>query len=111
MNEYITISMIAYMLYTQEWVSTHTTLKERLQAIKNYCAYIEDILETEPETEIPSFSEWLENFGYEGEIYVCFEEFRNTEYHDKDYILSLLGDDEELIQRYHQDLETDEEAE
>ena len=105
----IDISHLAYRLYVQDWVDTHTTPEERLQALKDYYAYINDELKSNHEFEIPSFAAWLEDFGYAGMRYVCYEEFCDAKYHNKDYILRLLGDDEELIQLYYQDLETDKE--
>jgi len=41
-------------------------------------------------------------------LYVCYEEFCEMEYHDKEYMYSLL-ESEELIAMYHSDIENDNE--
>ena len=41
----------------------------------------------------------LEEIGFNGEIYVCYDEFIDNEYQDKKYIRSLL-DNEELFEEY-----------
>ena len=42
-------------------------------------------------------------FGYDGELYVCYDEFLDNEYLEEDYIKELL-DNEKLYNKYLEDL-------
>lgn len=97
------ISKIAYDLYVQDWIDKHTTPDLRLQNIREYYSYVGECLAVESEPYI--YKEWLSEFGFNGSFCVCYEEFCDMEYHDKDYIRSLLGKDDTLIEMYYQDIE------
>ena len=97
------ISKIAYALYKQDWVDCHTTPWQRLQSIREYHDYVQ---ECHDEGETPmSYEEYLFDYGFQGSLYVCYEEFCDEEYHDIGYIKHLLGDDEGLLERYYADLD------
>ena len=103
------ISRFAYDLYKQDWIDTHTNSKMRLDAVRNYRGYVLECIKEG--FEIDSFEEWIEEVGYGGSIYVCYEEFCDAEYHDKDYIcrlLRLLGSID-LIALYYNDINNDNE--
>ena len=101
------ITEIAYELYKQDWIDTNTTREMRLDSLRNYYSYRKECIEAD--LEIDSYEEWLLEGGYEsGSLYVCFEEFCDAEYHDKEYIVSLLSDPE-LVKLYYLDVDNDEE--
>ncbi len=104
------ISKIAYDLYVQAWLDEHTTPELRLQSIRNYYRYAQEC--TVDKSEPESYKDWLSEIGFNGSTYVCYEEFCEMEYHDKDYIRELLGEDDKLIEIYYKDIENylDEEA-
>jgi hypothetical protein len=72
------------------------TAEREMDSIKNY---YEDLVDDDTEY---TYNDYLEEFGYDGELYVCYEEFLENEYRDDDYMCSLL-DNEELIAIYHKD--------
>ena len=39
-----------------------------------------------------TYSQWLYDNGYSGELYVCYEEFLEEEFQNKDYIRELVGE-------------------
>ena len=62
------------------------------------------------DTEIDSFEEWISEVGYgQGSLYVCYEEFCDMEYHDKEYMCELLKL-EDLINLYYADINEDNES-
>lgn len=101
------ISEVAYELYKQDWIDTNTTREMRLDSLRNYYRYRQECINDG--LEVDSYEEWLFEGGYEsGSLYVCFEEFCDAEYHDKEYIVSLLSDPA-LVFLYYQDINKDEE--
>ena len=100
------ISEVAYELYKQDWIDTHTTKEERLNTLNEYYNYRYDCIKED--FEIDSFEEWIWEIGYADGIYVCYEEFCDMEYHDKEYMCSLLNN-KKLIDMYYKDINTDDE--
>ena len=92
------ISKLCYELYKVDWKHSHMITKDReMDSIKNhYEAFINN------ETEY-TYNDYLEEFGYDGELYVCYEEFLNAEYLMEDYIKELL-DNDDLFMMYLEDL-------
>lgn len=97
------ISKVAYELYKQDWVDQHTTALARLKNIREYYAYVAECEEFGDEPD--SYEDWLFDYGYHGALYACFGEFCDEEYHDVEYIKGLLGNDEELVGKYLEDIE------
>ena len=88
------IRKLCYELYKVDWKHSHMITKDReMDSIKNY---YEDLVDDDTEY---TYNDYLEEFGYDGELYVCYEEFLEAEYLDVDYICSLL-DNEKLIAMY-----------
>lgn len=85
---------LAYELYKIHWKREHLS-KER--EIAEYRLYYFSLLDDYGEDalscdyDIPTFDEWIDGYGYEGELYVCFDEFIDAEYEDVDYMSFLLG--------------------
>lgn len=84
------ISKIAYELYKQDWIDTHTTEKERINSLRDYYSFAKQSIDNY--NEYSSYEDWLSDFGFNGFIYSCYEEFLDNEYNDKEYIFNLLAD-------------------
>lgn len=98
-------SKLCYELYKVDWKHSHMITAEReMDSIKDYYEGLIDLNNDEEYT----YNDYLEDFGYDGELYVCYEEFCDMEYHDKEYMCSLL-DNEVLIAMYYKDINTDDE--
>lgn len=94
----INISKLCYELYKIDWKHSHNITKDiEMDNIKNY---YEGLIDNDTEY---TYNEYLEEFGYDGQIYVCYEEFCDNEYQDKQYMCELL-DNEKLIKLYHKDI-------
>lgn len=92
------ISKLCYELYKVDWKHSHMITKEvEMDSIKNY---YEGLVDEDVEY---TYNDYLEEFGYDGELYVCYEEFLENEYLEEDYICGLL-DNAELIILYYQDI-------
>lgn len=91
------ISKLCYELYKVDWKHCHMITPEReMDSIKDYH---EGLVGNDTDY---TYNDYLEEFGYDGELYVCYEEFLDAEYMDEDYICSLL-DNEKLIAMYRKD--------
>lgn len=91
------ISKLCYELYKIDWkYDHHITPEVEKDNMKNY--YNEFVLNGSEYT----YEDFLNEFGYDGDLYVCYEEFCDNEYNDKEYICSLLNN-EKLIQMYYND--------
>lgn len=101
------ISHIAYELYKTDWLNENTDANMRLQAARDYATHWLETTTENPDEEVDSFEDFIFETGYgQGSIYVCYEEFCDAEYHDKNYICGLLQD-EKLIARYYADIDND----
>lgn len=113
------IRELAYELYKIHWKKTHITPEIEADTIKNYYEDVKEMrsfmkkmmqenLLKERENEeldVRTFEEYLWEQGYgSGTLYVCFNEFLDIEYLDKEYMKELF-DNENLYQEYLVDLE------
>lgn len=93
------IRKLCYELYKIDWKHSHMITKEReMDSIKDY---YEGLIDNDSEY---TYEDYIEEFGYNGELYVCFEEFCDAEYYNVDYMCTLL-DNDRLINIYHEDIE------
>lgn len=93
------IRKLCYELYKIDWKHSHMITKEReMDSIKDY---YEGLIDNDSEY---TYEDYIEEFGYNGELYVCFEEFCDAEYYNVDYMRTLL-DNDRLINIYHEDIE------
>lgn len=98
------IRKLCYELYRIDWKHSHMITSEReMDFVKDYYQGLVD-----DDTDY-TYNDYLEEFGYDGELYSCFDEFCDNEYHDKEYICGLL-DDEKLISLYLKDIENNNKA-
>ena len=95
------ISKIAYELYKQDWIDTHTNIRQRLDSIVDY------YLETDGQYGNSTYDKYIYEVGFNGEIYACYDEFLDNEYQDKEYIIGLLKDTK-LIYFYINDIKLEE---
>ncbi len=97
------IEDLVYELYKGDWKVHHGIFRQQeVDALKEYYKYCQ-------ETEQPrTFEEWLEEFGYNGELFVCKEEFLNNEYQDEVYVKGLLNDN--ILFNQYQESRTKESA-
>ena len=95
------ISELCYELYKADWKHSNMITKDReMDSIKDYyeCLITDDIDNKEY-----TYNDYLEEVGYDGELYVCYEEFLDNEYLEEDYIKELLNN-EKLYKNYLEDL-------
>lgn len=93
----LNIKKLCYELYKMEWERFHIMYDFKMAIIKEYFKW--NALQEDKYT----FTEYIDEFGFDGEVYVCYEEFLDNEYLDKDYICELLKD-KELINLYYKDI-------
>lgn len=93
----IFIRPLIYELYKTDWLR-RISPERKMNAIKDYYEYLDS------EHDNPSFEDYINEFGYDGEIYACFEEFLDSEYKDENYIKSLLSDSHHLYELYMKDM-------
>lgn len=97
----MTIKEICYELYKQDWCQKHgIRTRQKLNSVKNYRKFCK---EQGLDEESYKYIEYLNQFGYNGQLYVSYEEFLKTEYLDDSYICGILKS-EKLISRYHDDI-------
>ena len=89
------IKHLAYELYKIDWMR-RISAKRQMDAMKSYYKSLTD--ETER-----SFNVYIEEMGFNGELYVSFDEFCDCEYLDSCYIGQLLNNDN-LFAEYREDL-------
>lgn len=93
------IKRLAYELYKIDWKHNHMiTADTEMDAVKDYFEGLVSSVNFEY-----TYEDYIEEFGYNGELYVSFEEFIKTEYLDDDYICGLLGS-AKLIGMYYKDI-------
>lgn len=80
-----------YELYKIDWMQRISAERQK-DSLRNY---FEELL---PENEYGYTHEmWVDDNGYDGELYVCFNEFCDIELQDKEYIRELIGTCEPLM--------------
>ena len=98
---------LCYSLYQLDWKKRHNITPEvEEKAIKSYLEEYEPKDFTNAEPPAQTFQEYLDEVGYDGEYFVCFEEFLECEYQDHDYIMELLsGMDIKHVIEYEKDID------
>lgn len=95
LKAYETIEVTAYKKYKEYWLKERPYSKEFMNQIVS--EYLEECKERDDENY--SFEEYIDEHGYHGECYVCFEEFLMYEYQDDDFMKELLTPEEFLTSR------------
>lgn len=92
------IKDLAYELYKEDWKTNHGIFRpQEVDALKRYYDYCQE------NGDSIVFNDWLQEFGYHGELFVCKAEFLANEYQDESYIRQLL-DSDDLFRQYQEDL-------
>lgn len=82
------LERIAYEKYQLDWLKNHNfSIKDLLQEIETIPFSREVNI---VEDKLAAFEE----IGFNGELYVCFNEFLDNEFQDKDYMKFLLTKEE-----------------
>lgn len=92
------ICEMLYALYAQDWIDENTTPEMRLQNIREYYDYCKECVDNEEDVE--TYKDYLDEFGFNGSIYVCYEEFCDEEFYDVEFVRHLLKDDKALMDLY-----------
>ena len=87
LTEGMSLKEYLYEKYKEDWVKEHISENRLLKTKGLYKEYLQEFDEGD---EKPSFEDYIEENGYEGECYVCFDEFCENELKNKEYILGLL---------------------
>jgi len=85
-----------YELYKMDWCKSNITPDIQMDAYKNY---MEDMVENPFAENAYSFQDYLDEFGFNGQVYACYDEFMDNEYQDIDYMKALL-DNKEFLRIY-----------
>ncbi len=87
------IKELCYELYKEDWKLLHGIIRE--QEKRNMIRYFE-----EQDTEGYSYEDYLDDYGYGRQLYVCFDEFLGAEFTDKEYMYKLLNGNTKLFDEY-----------
>jgi hypothetical protein len=83
------ITEIAYEKYRLDWMLSHG------YTLVDLIAELEKMREEESTTSLQSlFEDWEYGFGFNSEIWVCYEEFMDNEFWDDEYMCELLTTNE-----------------
>lgn len=106
MTEPMRISEIAYELYKMDWIAQHVTREAERDTYREYFKY--RAYQLAHGEEVDTYEEWLFDIGFPGGmLYSCYEEFCDGEYHDRDFIAYLFGNEEEFVKEYLEDIKDD----
>ncbi len=86
-----TIDELAYKLYKTNWVNSRISPEVQLDTIREWYKYSNG----------EGLSTYIEEEGYHGALYVCYEEFMDAEFRDEEFMKELLKDPE-LIDQYEE---------
>lgn len=76
-----------YELYQLDWMMSHGySLQSIFKILKKICCD-----ESEFTEELNSIEKYLDEQGFNGEIFACEQEFYDNEYQDKDFMKNLLS--------------------
>lgn len=91
------IKEIAYERYKLDWLMRHGyTLVDLMNEL-------DKMQEENPNDSVSQlFVDWEYGFGFGSEIWVCFDEFIDSEYQDKSYMKQLLNWEE--YEKYEEDM-------
>jgi hypothetical protein len=95
------ITKLCYELYKLDWEQTHEITTQHKKA--SMIDYYKGLANGDYDEEY-TYDEYINDCGYNGELYVCYDEFLDSEYLDEEYILALLNGDINLIKLYYRDI-------
>lgn len=86
-----TFERFCYNLYKREWLNKH--IPHCVQQ-RTYAEFFQSMLWEDRDPLNPnacSYEEYIEEYGFDGMIYSCFNEFLDNEYQDASYMQGLLS--------------------
>lgn len=91
------IKQIAYEKYKLDWLLMHgRTLTDLIKEL-------DTLQEENPDDSVSQlFADWEYDFGFGSEIWVCYQEFLDSEYQDEGYMRQLLNWKE--YEKYKEDI-------
>ena len=92
------IKKLCYELYKLDWKYSNVPTGVEMDSIKDY--YQKFVADDTNYT----YNDYLNEFGYYGQLYATYEEFLKNEYLNKEYIYSLLFGNKELFTMYLKDI-------
>jgi len=96
---------VLYEAYKEDWKRQHLSIDRILEA---YSEYFDAESECEEDQKYCHFDRFLDVQGYQGEMYVCFDEFCGAELMDKDYVRYLAAGNPSILacmEEYWQQME------
>lgn len=97
------IRKLCYELYKIDWKKSHMITPEmEKDLVRNY--YEEVVFSPDFDGDY-SLEDYVFDYGYEGQLYACYDEFLGAEYLDKDYVLTLLPENSDVRILYLQDIQ------
>lgn len=87
LTEGMELEAYLYEKYKEDWTQGHISEKRIEKAKKDYEEFL---CECDEDEKKPTFEDYIDEYGYDGELYACFDEFCENELEDKEYILSLI---------------------
>ena len=89
----------AYMQYKEKWITDHISEEAYKQTMSAYNDYITEEYPVKGSDEY-SFAEYVDEFGFSGgELYVCFDEWRECEYAVQAESKSQCGKNKKTVER------------
>lgn len=84
---------LCYDLYKADWMR-RISAEQISDTIKNYYTECVRIIDYDKPriSYTMSYEDFVSETGYDGAIYVCFDEFIESEFKDLDYMKDLIGD-------------------
>ena len=84
---------IAYELYKLEWLQEFIAPQELFDALQEYYDYV--IEQTKDTEEVLTFGGWLFDMnGFNGMLYIGFDEFKDNEFENEEYMKHLLSENQ-----------------
>lgn len=99
-NVQLNIKFVAYVLYKQHWMK-RVSPERQLATVQEYL----DSVAPEDRGDY-TLADYIYEQGYNGELYVCYEEFLDVEYKDINFMREILRD-EDVWQAYLDDISDD----
>ena len=87
------------------WIKEHISVERQRASLCNYYKESEEVREQLGE-EPMSYEDYLEEFGFDGEIFASYEEFLHAEYMDHRYMVNLFEGNNlvEIVNEYVKDM-------
>lgn len=100
----MTIANLCYELYKVDWEDRIST-EQKKQKLREY---YDEITENDIDPMDYLYEDFLNEYGYDGDYPVCFQEFLSAEFLDNEYMRSLLNDKQyDEYKEYIKEIEDD----